>query len=35
MLIAWRHFGDLAELMGNTPQVAFAHYGREWGRIVG
>ena len=21
----------LAELMGNTPQVAFAHYGREWG----
>ena len=22
----------LAEMMGNTPQVAFAHYGREWGR---
>lgn len=22
----------LAELMGNTPQVAFAHYGREWGQ---
>ncbi|WP_425619171.1 tyrosine-type recombinase/integrase [Anatilimnocola sp. NA78] len=22
----------LAELMGNTPQVAFAHYGREWGK---
>ena len=22
----------LAELMGNTPQVAFDHYGREWGQ---
>ncbi len=22
----------LAEMMGNTPQVAFAHYGREWGK---
>ncbi|MEK6237961.1 MAG: tyrosine-type recombinase/integrase [Planctomycetales bacterium] len=22
----------LAELMGNTPKVAFDHYGREWGR---
>ena len=20
----------LAELMGDTPQVAFAHYGKEW-----
>lgn len=22
----------LAELMGNTPKVAFEHYGREWGQ---
>jgi integrase len=22
----------LAELLGNTPKVAFDHYGREWGR---
>jgi integrase len=22
----------LAELMGNTPQVAFQHYGKEWGQ---
>jgi integrase len=22
----------LAELMGNTPKVAFDHYGREWGQ---
>jgi len=22
----------LAELLGNTPQVAFEHYGREWGK---
>jgi len=22
----------LAELIGDTPQVAFAHYGREWGQ---
>jgi integrase len=22
----------LAELMGDTPAVAFSHYGREWGR---
>jgi len=23
----------LAELMGNTPKVAFDHYGREWGQF--
>ncbi len=22
----------LAELMGDTPKVAFDHYGREWGQ---
>jgi len=22
----------LAELIGNTPKVAFDHYGREWGQ---
>ena len=22
----------LAELMGNTPKVAFDHYGKEWGQ---
>lgn len=22
----------LAELMGNTPKVAFDHYGHEWGQ---
>lgn len=33
----WNHgagctIETLAELLGNTPQVAFAHYGREWGQ---
>jgi hypothetical protein len=22
----------LAELMGNTPKIAYDHYGREWGQ---
>ncbi len=24
----------LAELMGDTPKVAFDHYGREWANII-